>query len=98
MLERHLAAAGLSIDALSVLAAERFGLAAASHERRLRTIRAAGPGDITDVHTADRYLVLVWGHLADLEAYRAAVMGEIPPEDWPRRRSGRGGPRPAGEG
>ena len=38
-----------------------------------------------DVHTADRYLVLVDRHIMDIPCHRQALTGELAPEAWPRR-------------
>jgi hypothetical protein len=79
---------GLSLGELARRAAERFGMDAESAERRLRAARRGGM--VMDVHTADRYLVLVSMHLTDVPSYRAALAGELSPSEWPRR----GGRRP----
>jgi len=90
--DRALAEGGLSLGELARRAAERFGADPQSVERRLRAARRAG--SVMDVHTADRYLVLLGRHLTDLPSYRDALSGELPPERWPRRGGGSPAPRP----
>lgn len=77
----------LSVGGLARRAGERFGIDPESAERRLR---AARRGRVMDVHTADRYLVLVGRHLMDIPCYRAALAGELAPDAWPRRGAVRG--------
>jgi hypothetical protein len=89
--DRALARAGLSLGEIARRAAERFGADAESVGRRLRAARR--PGSVMDVHTADRYLVLVGLHLTDLPSYRDALAGDLPPERWPRRGGGSRAPR-----
>lgn len=93
VIERQMRRDGLSLGELARRAADRFGMDAESAERRLRAARHGGV--VMDVHTADRYLVLVSCHLTDVPSYRAALAGELPPADWPRR-GGRRALRPAG--
>lgn len=83
VVERELRRDGLSLGELARRAAERFGMDPESAERRLRAARRGGA--VMDVHTADRYLVLVGLHLTDVPCYRAALAGEIAPSQWPRR-------------
>jgi hypothetical protein len=90
--DRALAARGLSLGELARRAAERFGADPESVERRLRAARRSG--SVMDVHTADRYLVLVGRHLTDLPCYRDALSGRLAPERWPRRGGGSAAPRP----
>ncbi len=78
-LRRH----DLSLGEVSRRASERFGTDPASVERRLRSAR--GSNSVMDVHTADRYLVLVGCHIMDIPCYRKAIAGELAPEHWPRR-------------
>jgi hypothetical protein len=78
---------GLSLGGLARRAGERFGVDPESAERRLRAARG---GRVMDVHTADRYLVLVGRHLMDIPCYRAALAGELAPDAWPRRGAARG--------
>jgi len=89
LVDRELARSAVSLGELARRAGERFGAEPESVERRLRAARR--PGSVMDVHTADRYLVLVDRHLTDLPCYRAALTGELPPERWPRRGGGRPG-------
>lgn len=84
VVDRHLDASGMSLGEFARLAHERYGLGTESVERRLRAAR--GSDGVMGVHTADRYLVLVGGHLTDLPSYREAMDGRIPAEQWPRRR------------
>ena len=77
----------LSLAGLARRAGERFGIDPESAERRLRAARG---GRVMDVHTADRYLVLVGRHLMDIPCYRAALAGELAPDAWPRRGAKRG--------
>jgi hypothetical protein len=83
VIEREMRRDGLSLGELARRAAERFGMDAESAERRLRAARRGGM--VMDVHTADRYLVLVSMHLTDVPSYRAALAGELAPSEWPRR-------------
>lgn len=82
ILDREMRRDDLSLGALARRAGERFGIDPESAERRLR---AARRGRVMDVHTADRYLVLVGCHLMDIPCYRAALAGELAPDAWPRR-------------
>jgi hypothetical protein len=91
VLGRAMASRGVSLGELARRAAERFGTDPESAERRLRAARAART--VMDVHTADRYLVLMGCHLTDLPCYRRALLGELPREHWPRRGGGRAGAR-----
>lgn len=84
---REISRAGVSLGELARRAGDRFGVDPESVERRLRAAR--GSGGVMDVHTADRYLVLVGCHLTDLPTYRAALAGELPRDRWPNRGSGR---------
>lgn len=83
VIERAMRRDGLSLGELGRRASERFGMDAESAERRLRAARRRGM--VMDVHTADRYLVLVSCHLTDVPSYRAALAGELAPAEWPRR-------------
>lgn len=83
VIEREMLRDGLSLGELARRASERFGIGPESAERRLRAARRGGV--VMDVHTADRYLVLVSCHLMDVPCYRAALAGELSPADWPRR-------------
>ncbi len=83
VIEREMRRDGLSLGELARRAAERFGMDPESAERRLRAARRSGM--VMDVHTADRYLVLVSCHLTDVPCYRAALAGELSPAEWPRR-------------
>jgi len=83
IIEREMRRDGLSLGELGRRASERFGMDAESAERRLRAARRGGM--VMDVHTADRYLVLVSCHLTDVPSYRAALAGELAPAEWPRR-------------
>lgn len=83
VIERQMRRDGLSLGELARRASERFGMDPESAERRLRAARRGGM--VMDVHTADRYLVLVSCHLTDVPSYRAALAGELPPAEWPRR-------------
>lgn len=74
---------GVSVNELARRAADRYGADAESVERRLRAARR--PGRVMEVHTADRYLVLIGLHLTDVPTYRAALRGELPRDLWPRR-------------
>lgn len=76
---------GISLGELARRAAGRYGGQAESAERRLRAARR--PGRVMGVHAADRYLVLVGRHLTDVPSYRAALAGDLPPCDWPRRQA-----------
>lgn len=89
VIEREMLRDGLSLGELARRAAERFGMDPESAERRLRAARRDGV--VMDVHTADRYLVLVSCHLTDIPCYRAALSGELSPADWPRRGQRRAG-------
>jgi hypothetical protein len=93
VIEREMRRDDLSLGELARRAAERFGMDPESAERRLRAARRAGV--VMDVHTADRYLVLVGCHLTDVPTYRAALAGELAPSDWPRRGSRRATPSAA---
>ena len=98
---------GLSLGEISRRAGERYELDPESVERRLRSARRSR--SVMDVHTADRYLVLVGCHITDIPCYRRALTGELAPEFWPRRggnppeqtatdaprESGRSHPRPS---
>jgi hypothetical protein len=88
VIEREMLRDGLSLGELARRAHERFGMDPESAERRLRAARRGGM--VMDVHTADRYLVLVSCHLTDVPSYRAALAGELSPADWPRRGARRG--------
>lgn len=79
---------GLSLGELARRAGERYRIDPESAERRLRSARRSD--SVMDVHTADRYLVLVGRHILDIPCYRTALTGELAPELWPRR----GGARP----
>lgn len=79
---------GISLGELARRASARFGGEVESAERRLRGARR--PGRVMGVHAADRYLVLVDLHLVDVPSYRAALAGDLDPDDWPRRQA----PRP----
>lgn len=83
VIEREMLRDDLSLGELARRAAERFAMDAESAERRLRAARRGG--SVMDVHTADRYLVLVGCHLMDVPCYRDAMAGELAPADWPRR-------------
>jgi hypothetical protein len=83
VIEREMLREGLSLAELARRAHERFGMDPESAERRLRAARRGGM--VMDVHTADRYLVLVSCHLTDVPSYRAALAGDLSPADWPRR-------------
>ncbi len=83
LIEREMRRDDLSLGELARRAAERFDIDADSAERRLRAARAGGA--VMDVHTADRYLVLVGCHLTDIPCYRSALAGELPAAQWPRR-------------
>lgn len=83
VIEREMVRDGLSLGEVARRAAERFGMDPESAERRLRAARRGGM--VMDVHTADRYLVVVNCHLTDVPSYRAALAGELAPADWPRR-------------
>lgn len=74
---------GLSLGEISRRAAERFEIDPGSAERRLRSARRSR--SVMDVHTADRYLVLVGCHITDIPCYRLAMAGELERADWPRR-------------
>lgn len=89
VIEREMLRHDLSLGEVARRAGERFDLGPESAERRLRAARRGGT--VMDVHTADRYLVLVGCHLTDIPCYRAALAGELAPADWPRR----GAVRPA---
>lgn len=84
LLDRRLAAMDMSLGEFARLANERFGMGPESVERRIRAARRTG--GVMSVHSADRFLVLAGCHLMDLACYRGAVSGELPAEDWPRRR------------
>ena len=88
VIDREMARRGLSLGELARRAGERYAIDPESAERRLRSARRSD--SVMDVHTADRYLVLVGRHILDIPCYRQAVTGEVPPERWPRR----GGARP----
>ena len=77
----------LSLGELARRAGARFGIDPESAERRLRSARRSR--SVMDVHTADRYLVLVGCHIIDIPCYRKALNGELAPELWPRRGSAR---------
>jgi hypothetical protein len=83
LVDRRLAASGMSLGEFARRAHERFGLGSESVERRMRAARHSR--GVMNVHTADRYLVLIGCHLMDLPCYRDAVNGELPVEMWPRR-------------
>jgi hypothetical protein len=83
LVDRRLAASGMSLGEFARQAHERFGLGPESVERRLRAARQSN--GVMNVHTADRYLVLIGCHLMDLPCYRDAVNGELPADMWPRR-------------
>lgn len=83
VVRRRMRAEGLSAGELARRAAERFGLSAASFERQWRD--AQGADGVMRVHRADLLLVLVDSHLTDLPCYRAAMRGELAPEQWPVR-------------
>ncbi|MGE3139385.1 MAG: hypothetical protein AB7I08_15140 [Thermoleophilia bacterium] len=87
MIEAEMRRSGLSLGELARRAEERFGTQAESAERRLR--HARGEGRVMHVHTADRFLVLVNLHLTDVPTYRAALAGDLPPSQWPRRHQSR---------
>lgn len=82
---------GISAGELARRAGERFSVRPESFERRLRAAQSAT--GVMKVHTADALLVMVGCHLTDLPCYRAAMLGELPPDGWPRRGRHR---RPAG--
>lgn len=84
LIDRRLAAMNMPLGEYARQANERFGLGAESVERRLRAAR--GSDGVMNVHTADRYLVLVGCHLMELPSYRDAVNGDLPRDRWPRRR------------
>lgn len=83
LLDAEMRVSGASLAELARRASERFGLDAESVERRLRAARRADT--VTDVHTADRLLVLVGRHLVDLPCYRDALAGRADRAAWPRR-------------
>lgn len=88
VIEREMRRDDLSLGELARRAADRYGMDPESAERRLRAARRGGV--VMDVHTADRYLVLVSCHLTDVPSYRAALAGELSPSEWPRRGGRRG--------
>jgi hypothetical protein len=83
IIDREMRCSDLSLGELARRAGERYGVDPESVERRLRAARHGTT--VMDVHTADRYLVLVGRHLTDIDTYRLALAGEISPADWPRR-------------
>jgi len=83
LLDAEMRMSGASLAELARRASERFGLEAESVERRLRAARRADT--VTDVHTADRLLVLVGRHLVDLPCYRDALAGVTDRGNWPKR-------------
>jgi hypothetical protein len=88
VIDREMARRSLSLGEIARRAGERYAIDPESAERRLRSARRSD--SVMDVHTADRYLVLVGRHILDIPCYRQAVAGELSPELWPRR----GGARP----
>lgn len=87
VIDREMSRRGLSLGELARRAGERYAIDPESAERRLRSARRSDA--VMDVHTADRYLVLVGRHILDIPCYRRAVIGELPPESWPRRGAAR---------
>ncbi len=83
LLDTEMRMTGASLAELARRASDRFDLDAESVERRLRAARRADT--VTDVHTADRLLVLVGRHLVDLPCYREALAGRADRDAWPRR-------------
>ncbi|MEQ8833774.1 MAG: hypothetical protein RIB67_04940 [Miltoncostaeaceae bacterium] len=83
LIDRRLAAEDMSLSEFARRVGERHGLAAETVERRVRAARTSE--GVMNVHTADRYLVLLDCHLRDLPCYRDAVDGVLPREHWPRR-------------
>ena len=83
LLDREMVRRGLSLGELARRAGARFSIDPESAERRLRSARRSRA--VMDVHTADRYLVLVDRHITDIPSYRQALTGELAPDAWPRR-------------
>lgn len=94
VIDREMARRGLSLGELARRAGERYAIDPESAERRLRSARRSD--SVMDVHTADRYLVLVGRHILDIPCYRQAITGELAPELWPRRGGARPDPATAG--
>lgn len=89
---RRMRAEGISAGELARRARLRFGH---EPEHFARTWRATQASDgVIRVERADELLVLLNRHLTDLPSYRAALHGELPADQWPRR--GRRRPRGAG--
>lgn len=83
LIDRRLAVEGLSLSEYARRVSDRFGLGAETVERRVRAARRSQ--GVMNIHTADRYLVLLDCHLRDLPSYRDAVDGVLPRDQWPRR-------------
>lgn len=83
LIDREMARRSLSLGELARRAGERYELDPESVERRLRSARRSR--SVMDVHTADRYLVLVGRHTTEIPCYRQALVGDLAPESWPRR-------------
>lgn len=85
LIDGEMRRSGLSLGELARRAGARFAIDPESAERRLRSARRSR--SVMDVHTADRYLVLVGRHITDIPCYRQALTGELAPHLWPRRGS-----------
>lgn len=83
LIDLEMARRSLSLGELARRAGARYAVDPESVERRLRSARRSR--SVMDVHTADRYLVLVGRHITDIPCYRLALVGELAPELWPRR-------------
>lgn len=83
LIDRRLAAEDMSLSEFARRVSARYGMGAETVERRVRAARRSG--GVMNIHTADRYLVMLDCHLRDLPCYRDAVDGVLPREAWPRR-------------